>query len=162
MQCAWGLVLGRLTGERDVLFGTTVSGRPAEIPGIEGMVGLFINTVPVRIEVARPNASLLDVLALHQERQAALLDHQYVGLTEIQSATGLGSLFDTLLVFENYPLDAKALRSAQAELPGLRVTGLHGSDATHYPLRDHRGPRSEPAPEVQPTTATSSTRSRCA
>jgi amino acid adenylation domain-containing protein len=133
MQCAWGLVLGRLTGERDVLFGTTVSGRPPEIPGIEGMVGLFINTVPVRIEV-RPEATLLDVLALHQERQAALLDHQYVGLTEIQSAAGLGTLFDTLLVFENYPLDAEALRSAQAELPGLRVTGIHGSDATHYPL----------------------------
>jgi amino acid adenylation domain-containing protein len=133
MQCAWGLVLGRLTGERDVLFGTTVSGRPPEIPGIESMVGLFINTVPVRIEL-RPTASLLDVLAVHQARQAALLDHHYVGLTEIQSAAGLSTLFDTLLVFENFPLDDEALRSAQAELPGLRVTGLHGSDATHYPL----------------------------
>jgi amino acid adenylation domain-containing protein/thioester reductase-like protein len=135
VQCAWGLVLARSTGRRDVLFGTTVSGRPAELPGVEGMVGLFINTVPVRMTQTGPGASLLDVLTAHQERQAALLEHQHTGLTAIQSAAGLGTLFDTLLVFENYPLDAEALRDAQAGLPGgLRVTGVHGFDAAHYPL----------------------------
>jgi amino acid adenylation domain-containing protein/thioester reductase-like protein len=133
VQGAWGILLSRLTGQRDVLFGTTVSGRPPEIAGVETMVGLFINTVPVRVEIPA-GATLLDVLAQLQERQSQVLDHQHFGLTQIQSLSGLGNLFDTLAVFENYPLDAEALRSAQDQVAGLRVTGVHGSDAAHYPL----------------------------
>jgi amino acid adenylation domain-containing protein/thioester reductase-like protein len=133
VQGAWGILLGRLTGQRDVLFGTTVSGRPPEIAGVEAMVGLFINTIPVRVGIGA-DATLLDVLTLLQEQQSGLMDHQHVGLTRIQSLSGLDNLFDTLAVFENYPLDAEALRSAQAHLPGLSVTGFHGSDAAHYPL----------------------------
>ncbi|HEV2639509.1 MAG TPA: amino acid adenylation domain-containing protein, partial [Actinocrinis sp.] len=133
VQGAWGILLGRLTGRRDVVFGTTVSGRPPEIAGVETMVGLFINTVPVRVETGA-DATLLDVLTTLQERQSALMEHQHLGLTRIQSLSGSATLFDTLAVFENYPLDAEALRSAQTRLPDLRVTGLHGSDAAHYPL----------------------------
>ncbi|HWU06629.1 MAG TPA: amino acid adenylation domain-containing protein [Streptomyces sp.] len=133
VQGAWGLLLAHLTGRPDVVFGTTVSGRPPEIPGIESMVGLFINTVPVRLRPA-PGETLAALLTRLQEEQGRLLGHQYVGLTEIRGVTELDELFDTLAVFENYPMDAEALRTAQQGLPGLAVTGFSGSDAAHYPL----------------------------
>ncbi|MEU6577527.1 amino acid adenylation domain-containing protein [Streptomyces sp. NPDC046805] len=133
VQGAWGLLLARLTGRHDVVFGTTVSGRPPEIPGIESMVGLFINTVPVRLRPA-PGETLAALLTRLQEEQGRLLGSQHVGLTEIGEAAGLDQLFDTLVVFENYPLDAEALRTAQRGLPGLTVAGFDGTDAAHYPL----------------------------
>ncbi|MDQ0791844.1 non-ribosomal peptide synthetase [Streptomyces sp. B1I3] len=133
VQGAWGLLLAHLTGRPDVVFGTTVSGRPPEIPGIESMVGLFINTVPVRLRPA-PGETLAALLTRLQEEQGRLLGSQYVGLTEIRGVTDLDELFDTLVVFENYPMDAEALRTAQQGLPGLEVTGFSGTDAAHYPL----------------------------
>lgn len=133
VQGAWGLLLARLTGRSDVVFGTTVSGRPPEIPGIESMIGLFINTVPVRVRL-EPGETLASLLARLQDEQGRLLGSQYVGLTELRGVTGLDELFDTLAVFENYPMDAEALRTAQGQLPGLRITGFSGTDAAHYPL----------------------------
>ncbi|WP_327379535.1 non-ribosomal peptide synthetase [Streptomyces sp. NBC_01212] len=133
VQGAWGLLLAHLTGRPDVVFGTTVSGRPPEIPGIESMVGLFINTVPVRLRPA-PGETLATLLTRLQEEQGRLLGSQYVGLTEIRGVTDLPELFDTLAVFENYPMDAEALRTARQALPGLAVTGFSGTDAAHYPL----------------------------
>ncbi|MFD6275949.1 amino acid adenylation domain-containing protein [Streptomyces sp. NPDC060209] len=133
VQGAWGLLLAHLTGRPDVVFGTTVSGRPPEIPGIESMVGLFINTVPVRLRPA-PGETLAALLTRLQEEQGRLLGSQYLGLTEIRGITELDELFDTLAVFENYPMDAEALRTAQQGLPGLAVTGFSGTDAAHYPL----------------------------
>ncbi len=133
VQGAWGLLLAGLTGRSDVLFGTTVSGRPPELPGVESMIGLFINTVPVRLAV-RPGEGLAALLARLQDEQGALLGSQHVGLTDIGATTGLDTLFDTLLVFENYPLDQEGLRAAGRALPGLAVTGMAGSDAAHYPL----------------------------
>ncbi|WP_329172616.1 non-ribosomal peptide synthetase [Streptomyces sp. NBC_01477] len=133
VQGAWGLLLAHLTGRPDVLFGTTVSGRPPEIPGIESMVGLFINTVPVRVRPL-PGETLAALLTRLQEEQSRLLGSQHVGLTDIRAVTGLDELFDTLLVFENYPMDAEALRSARQNLPDLTVTGVAGTDAAHYPL----------------------------
>ncbi|MDF6018169.1 non-ribosomal peptide synthetase [Streptomyces sp. JH34] len=133
VQGAWGLLLAHLTGRPDVVFGTTVSGRPPEIPGIESMVGLFINTVPVRLR-PEPGETLAALLTRLQEEQGRLLGSQYVGLTEIRGVTDLPELFDTLAVFENYPMDAEALRTAQQGLPGVAVTGFSGTDAAHYPL----------------------------
>ncbi|MFF5900156.1 amino acid adenylation domain-containing protein [Streptomyces argenteolus] len=133
VQGAWGLVLGHLTGRSDVVFGATVSGRPPEIPGIESMVGLFINTVPVRLRPI-PGETLAALLNRLQEEQGGLLGSQHLGLTEIRGVTGLDELFDTLTVFENYPLDDEALRTAQQRLPGLAITGFSGTDAAHYPL----------------------------
>ncbi|MGV9938713.1 amino acid adenylation domain-containing protein [Streptomyces sp. NPDC003401] len=130
VQGAWAAVLGALTGRSDVVFGSTVSGRPPELPGVESMVGLFINTVPVRVTLD-PYATLPEILGRLQERQAALLPHQHLGAARIQRAVGLGELYDTVLVFENYPLDPAALRDP---VPGLAVTGLEAKDATHYPL----------------------------
>ncbi|MFE3262527.1 amino acid adenylation domain-containing protein, partial [Nocardia sp. NPDC059229] len=133
LQVAWGILLGRLTGREDVLFGTTVSGRPAQLSGVESMVGLFINTVPVRVAFD-PAESASALLTRTQGEQADLLDHHYVGLADIQSAAGIGGLFDTLVVFESYPVDAEGIRSQAADIDGMAVTGLDAADATHYPL----------------------------
>ncbi|MDQ3403217.1 MAG: amino acid adenylation domain-containing protein, partial [Actinomycetota bacterium] len=130
VQAAWALLLSRHTGRDDVVFGTTVSGRPADLPGVESMVGLFINTVPVRVRV-RSDQVLAGLLTDVQTGQTALLDHQHLGLAEIQGAHGAGELFDTLVVFENYPLDPDALELAGT---GLRMSDVRGEDSTHYPL----------------------------
>ena len=127
MQGAWALLAGRLTGRDDVVFGVTVAGRPAELAGAESMLGLFINTVPARVQLD-PGAAVTATLATLQNQQAELLDHQYLGLAEIQKLAGHPVLFDTLIVFENYP----AIPDTDSR--GLRVTGLNGRSAAHYPL----------------------------
>ncbi|WP_326595044.1 amino acid adenylation domain-containing protein [Streptomyces sp. NBC_01803] len=128
VQAAWAVVLGRLTGRDDVVFGTVVAGRPPELPGVDSMVGLFINTVPVRLRLA-PGAALWTVAAQAGDRHLALAPHHHLPLAEIHKAAGLDGLFDTVVVFENYPAGA-ATPTARA----LRVTGAAGEDATHYPL----------------------------
>ncbi|WP_405559512.1 amino acid adenylation domain-containing protein [Streptomyces sp. NBC_01180] len=132
VQGAWALLVGELTQRSDVVFGTTVSGRPPQLPGVEEIVGLLINTVPARIRIdpAEPIGDLLDRV---QREQSALGEHHHLGLTEIQRLAGLGELFDTTTVFENYPLDRAAIRQA---VPGLRITVENGdtSGTTHYPL----------------------------
>ncbi|TQM28528.1 non-ribosomal peptide synthetase [Nocardia bhagyanarayanae] len=132
VQCAWGMLLAELTGETDIVFGATVSGRPADLPGAERIVGMLVNTLPVRIALD-PAEPVGDLLRRVQREQGALLDHHTAGLTEIQSAAGLGVLFDTAIVYESYPVDAAALRSA-AEHAALRVRDFRGRDGTHYPL----------------------------
>ncbi|WP_189750763.1 condensation domain-containing protein, partial [Streptomyces tendae] len=129
VQAAWAILLARMTGRQDVVFGATVSGRPAELPGVEDMVGLFINTLPVRVKLdpAEPLAALLTRL---QDEQAALTPHQHLGLADLHRLAGLGELFDTATVFENYPMDPSTLVSRDA----LRVTDFHAHDATHFPL----------------------------
>ncbi|WP_280253294.1 non-ribosomal peptide synthetase [Nocardia abscessus] len=133
LQTAWGILVGRMTSRDDVLFGTTVSGRPAQLSGVEAMVGLFINTVPVRVRFD-PSESVRDLLVRTQGEQADLLDHHYVGLADIQAVAGIGGLFDTLVVFESYPVDAAGLQAQAADIDGMAVVGLDAADATHYPL----------------------------
>ncbi|MFJ9426302.1 amino acid adenylation domain-containing protein [Streptomyces sp. NPDC101249] len=130
LQGLWAILLGRLTGRTDVVLGATVSGRDADLPGIESMVGLFINTLPVRVRL-RPGEPLADLLTRVQGEQSALLDHRHLGLADIQRAAGHGVLFDTLLVFESYPIDDDGIARA---LDGLRMTDVSVRDATHYPL----------------------------
>ncbi|MGP3966626.1 amino acid adenylation domain-containing protein [Streptomyces sp. 6N223] len=129
VQASWGLLLSRLTGRQDVLFGTTVSGRDAEVAGIADMVGLFINTLPTRLGWS-PGDTLAEVATRLQAEQTGLLGHQHLGLAEIQRVAGHaggGELFDTLVVVENYP-------AAHHEAGGLRITGHDFHDAVHYPL----------------------------
>ncbi|WP_344021265.1 amino acid adenylation domain-containing protein [Streptomyces luteireticuli] len=128
VQGAWAILLSRLTGRTDVVFGATVSGRPADIPGVESIVGLFSNTIPVRFAVDE-DETVADALARLQEHQSRLLDHQHASLADIQAQAGLGTLFDTLLVFENYPMGAD-----EPAARGLRVTGIGHRGATHYPI----------------------------
>ncbi|GGZ25562.1 amino acid adenylation domain-containing protein [Streptomyces poonensis] len=131
VQGAWGVLLGRLTGRTDVVFGATVSGRPAEIAGVESMVGLFINTLPVRVRIDH-GASWAELLSAVQRQQTALLDHHHLPLSAVQETTKVsGELFDTLVVFENYPLDSEGMVE---QTEGPRITDVTGQDATHYPV----------------------------
>ncbi|MFI9757072.1 amino acid adenylation domain-containing protein [Streptomyces sp. NPDC051963] len=132
VQGLWALLLARLTGRDDVVFGATVAGRPAELAGVESMIGLFINTVPVRVSVP-PYEPADAFLRRVQDEQSRLMDHHYMGLTEIQRVAGAGDLFDTLLVFENYPIDQAAVAEAETAA-GLRIAEVKGAGATHYPL----------------------------
>jgi amino acid adenylation domain-containing protein len=133
VQGAWAVVLSGLTGRDDVVFGTTVSGRPPEIPGIETMVGLFINTLPVRVRL-RPDESLVDTVRRVQDEQTRLQPYQHIGLADVQRLAGAGELFDTTMVFENYPLDIGAENDRPGGIRGVAVTGSRSRDATHYPL----------------------------
>ncbi|QFU91620.1 non-ribosomal peptide synthetase [Amycolatopsis sp. YIM 10] len=129
IECAWGVLLSRLTGREDVVFGTTVSGRPPEIPGVERMIGMFVNTIPVRVRLG--SDSVGELLARVQEEQARLTDHHHVGLDDIQRDAGLGPLFDTVTVLFNYPLDVTTLTRTE----DLRVTDYWARDDTHFALR---------------------------
>src|SRR5262245_18365437 len=119
-----------MSGRADVVFGVTVAGRPSEIAAIESMVGLFINTLPLRIKVP-PSQPLLELLKQVQDSQSRLIAHQHLGLAEIQQLVRSGALFDSLVVFENYPVDRRSLSGSGG---GLRLASVSGHDATHYPL----------------------------
>ncbi len=122
VQGAWALVLARLARRTDVVFGTTVACRPAELPGVESMPGLMMNTIPVRVSLDG-GQPVVDLLTELQRRQVALMPHQHLGLTEIQKTAGPGAMFDTLLVFENYPRDFAD-----------QFTYLGTVEGTHYPV----------------------------
>ncbi len=121
-----------MSARRDVVFGATVSGRPAGLPGVESMVGLFINTLPVRVQPT-PGDTAAELLTRLQKQQAGLFDHHYLGLTEINKAAGVRDLFDTLVVFESYPIDRAALAAANP-IDGMVVIGVRTIDASHYPM----------------------------
>ncbi|MDR5744905.1 amino acid adenylation domain-containing protein [Caballeronia sp. LZ029] len=130
LQASWAVLLARLTGRGDIVFGITVSGRPAELPDIERRVGLFINTLPLRVALD-PGERWPDLFRRMQAAQADLLPHQHLGLTEILEQSGHGELFDSLLIVENYPMDARRLHGAS---DGLAIAGIDGYDGTHYPV----------------------------
>ena len=129
LQAAWAQLLMWLTGHHDVAFGTAVSGRPAEVAGAESMVGLLINTVPVRAHIT-PATTIADLLDQLQRAHNHTLEHQHLALTEIHRVTGHDQLFDTLFVYENYPIDTTALFSAN----GLAITEITTRESNHYPL----------------------------
>ena len=129
LQGAFAQLLCWLTGQHDVAFGTTVSGRPAELAGAESMVGLLINTVPVRANIT-PATTTTDLLDQLQTAHNDTLEHQHLALSEIHRITGHERLFDTLFVYENYPIDTAAPLSAH----GLAITEITGRESTHYPL----------------------------
>ncbi|WP_147482383.1 non-ribosomal peptide synthetase, partial [Paracoccus siganidrum] len=133
-QQAWAMVLSHLTGQTDVTFGTIVSGRPPEIAGIEDMVGLFINTVPTRVRL-RPGETQSALSQRLQREQTALTGHHHVALPRLTQEMRMGELFDTLLVYENYPVRAAAgQEDAPQEALQVSAAGSHGAAATHYPL----------------------------
>ena len=131
VQGAWAVLLGQLTRRTDVVFGATVSGRPPELAGSERMIGLFINTVPVRVRL-RPAEPVAALLARLQDEQAQLLDHQHLGLAAVQRLAEAEDLFDTLVVFQSFPDDEPEPAAGSAQ--ELRITGTGSHDATHYPV----------------------------
>ncbi|MEW2394391.1 amino acid adenylation domain-containing protein, partial [Streptomyces venezuelae] len=133
VQGAWALVLARLARRTDVVFGTTVAGRPPELPGVESMIGLFINTLPVRVRLDA-GESVLTLLTQLQKHQASLMPHQHTGLAEIQALGGPGALFDTMLMVENYPRNASRLSGSVDSVAPVTLTQLSSQAGTHYPL----------------------------
>lgn len=126
-QALWGLVLGGWTDRRDVVFGVVVSGRSVATAGIEGLVGLFINTLPVRVRY-RQEQSFAALLQDVQRQAIAAMAHDHVALAEIQARSALPSgLLDHLLVIENYP-DADACEADT----GFVVTGTDGREQSNY------------------------------
>nr|ACJ60949.1 VEG7 [uncultured soil bacterium] len=127
VQGAWALVLARLMRRRDVVFGAVVSGRPAELPGAQQTVGLFINTVPVRVQLDG-GQTVLQMLTELQERQSGLMSHHHLGLPEIQKIDGAS--FDTIVVFENY-----ADPATESDSPsGISVSLREFHQATPYAI----------------------------
>ncbi|MGO4447255.1 condensation domain-containing protein, partial [Mycobacterium sp. 2YAF39] len=112
LRAAWAQLLMTVTGQRDVAFGTAVSGRPTDLPGAESMVGLLINTMPVRAKLAATD-TVSDLLNALHEFHNETLEHQHLALGEVHRVSGHDQLFDTLFVYENYPVDAGALLGAQ-------------------------------------------------
>jgi amino acid adenylation domain-containing protein/non-ribosomal peptide synthase protein (TIGR01720 family) len=132
LQAAWALILNRYSSEQDVVFGMTVSGRPPELPGIESVVGLFINTIPVTAHIDDQQVSdWLQSLTAEQFKRDA---HAYLPLNKIIECSELSagqSLFQSLLVLENYPLEAGLLN---ADNSALKITDVHFKEQTNYPL----------------------------
>ncbi|MET8222753.1 non-ribosomal peptide synthase/polyketide synthase [Streptomyces sp. NPDC005301] len=130
VQGMWALLLARYGGRRDVVFGTTVSGRPAELPGVDSMVGMFINTVPTRVRV--PAGGVLPWLRDLQEQQSEARRFDFLALPRIQALSEVPqgeALFDSMVVFENYPVDESATART-----GVRVEEVRAEDATTFPL----------------------------
>ena len=130
-QCAWGLLLSRYANSQEAIFGVTHSGRPAELPQSERMVGLFINTRPLRLEIPSDNPSLKAWLQRVHRSQLQQEPYGHVGLEDIQRWAGYGPtepLFDTLMVYENTPAP-----TAVVDNP-LPLLGVEGEEEVHYPL----------------------------
>ncbi|TRU46909.1 MAG: amino acid adenylation domain-containing protein [Microcystis aeruginosa Ma_QC_Ch_20071001_S25] len=132
VQVTWGLLLSRYSGENDVVFGATVSGRPPKLVGVESMVGLFINTLPVRVQISS-ETELLGLLKDLQTQQVESEQFSYSPLVEIQGLSDVPrgtSLFDSIVVFENYPVDTQVLEDNS----NLIISNFCGVEQTNYPL----------------------------
>ncbi len=131
---AWALLLSRYSGEEDVVFGATVSGRPADLPGAEFMIGLFINTLPVRARI-QPELPVGEWLRHFQEHLVELRQYEYSPLVRIQGWSDVPRqlpLFESILVFENYPT-ASALEEEGQE-GSLTIRDVGSIEQTNYPL----------------------------
>lgn len=129
MQMIWAMCLQSYAHREDILFGTPVAGRSAPVNGIEQQIGLFLNTIPVRVQL-QMQQNLWQQLHHLQQLHIRHLEHDGLGLNEIQQQLGQGSLFDSLLVVENYP-DHQYL---QQHLGLAKIEKLTNRGYSHYPL----------------------------
>jgi hypothetical protein len=130
VQGAWAILLSKYSGQDDVLFGTAVSGRPTDLEGFEQMVGMFMNTLPVRIKLSEGEQSVKEWLTQIQQNQVEMSLYEYSSLADIQSWSQLPSgqsLFDTLVAVENYPFDSSSCTEVQ-------LTDLRSIERTNYSL----------------------------
>ncbi|MGO4447243.1 condensation domain-containing protein, partial [Mycobacterium sp. 2YAF39] len=138
LHAAWAALLMRLTGQRDVAFGTVTSGRPADVAGADSMVGLLINTIPVRATITA-TTTFTELLGQLQEAHNAVLEHDHLALPEIHRITGQNRLFDTLFVYENYPVDTTKFAGDHE----LAATEFTARESNHYPLSVQAQPGEE-------------------
>ena len=132
VQAAFALLLSRYSGEKDVLFGTVCSGRPGTLTGVESMVGLFVNTLPLRVSVS-PQQKLYSWLQNIQLQQVEIRQYEYSNLTDIQRCSEVPRslpLFETLVVFENYPVEPALKQSLET----VQIRNIHATEQTNYPL----------------------------
>jgi len=133
VQGAWGLLLSQYSGERDIVFGTPMSGRSAPIPGIEDIVGPFINTLPVRMHI-EPEEAIEQYLKRLQRQQASVREFEHSSLLKVQGWSSIPHgkpLFENIVVFENYPADTALQQKVGGE---MNITASAGFMSNHYPL----------------------------
>lgn len=136
LQGAWALLLSRFSGEEDVVFGAVVSGRPADLPGVESMVGLFINTLPVRVRVSAQEHSVSWLKAL-QAQQIKAREFEYSPLAQVHGWSEVGRslpLFESVLAFENYPIKPAGEAAAAKRDTGLRLGAVNSHEKANFPL----------------------------
>ncbi len=133
IQCAWALLLQRYNNTHDVVYGSVVSGRSAPIRDIENMMGLFINTVPVRI-TSTPGQTFAQLMQEVRDREVHSKSREYLPLADVQALSPLkGNLISHVMVFENYPIDAQLKNMAAAGTEkGFAITGAHADEQVHY------------------------------
>ena len=131
VQISWAITLSAITDRRDVAFGVTVAGRPSELSGIDTMVGLFINSVPLRVRLDPRETVGAQCLALQREF-AKLREHGYLGHAELRSLAGIGEMFDTLLVYENIP-PREVVGSAEFVANGATIRPAAMQSLSHFP-----------------------------
>ncbi|WP_414587304.1 amino acid adenylation domain-containing protein [Scytonema sp. PCC 10023] len=132
VQAAWALLLSRYSGETDVVFGVTVSGRSPAITGVESIVGLFINTLPMRVRVSDED-TVLPILKQIHKQQVEITTYEYTPLVEIQRLSDVPRglpLFESIVVFENYPQDAALQEHSQ----NLHISDVRAFERNNYPL----------------------------
>src|SRR5262249_12331124 len=132
VQQDWALLLSGCGGQEDVVFEATVAGRPTDLAGVESMIGLFINTLPVRVRVS-PEALLLPWLQALQRQQVEARQYEYSPLVQVQGWSDVPRglpLFESLLVFENNP----ARTAVQEWSSTLEIRQVRFTSNTHYPL----------------------------
>ena len=132
VQGAWARVLGRYSGEAEVLFGSTCAGRPSTLPGAETMIGLFINTLPLRVSLA-PEQSVQKWLQQLQTQQLDQQPYEYTPLVQIHGSSDIPRslpLFESVVVFENYPVEPALKRGVH----DLAIEDVSIVEQTNYPL----------------------------
>ncbi|MBD2245045.1 non-ribosomal peptide synthetase [Nostoc sp. FACHB-888] len=145
VQGAWAWLLSYYSGETDVVFGVTVSGRPVTLAGAESMVGLFINTLPLRVQISS-DTSALALLKQIQTQQSEISQYEYSPLVQVQGWSEVPrgmSLFDSILVFENYPVD-----TSKRQINNLEISNVAADERTNYPLTVTAVPSQELSLEI--------------
>ncbi|HKV91267.1 MAG TPA: condensation domain-containing protein [Candidatus Angelobacter sp.] len=133
LQGAWALLLSRYSGKNDVVFGTTVSGRPPGLEGVDQMVGLFINTLPFRIQIL-PNSEFFSWLQQLQQQHAEIRNYEHCSAGQVHGWSGVPlkrPLYESIIVFQNYPGASSGFGLSDAvEITEIRSVGAK----TAYPL----------------------------
>ncbi|MEW9496753.1 non-ribosomal peptide synthetase [Bacillus altitudinis] len=130
LQSVWSILLSRYQRSNDVLFGTVVSGRPADLAGVDRMVGLFINVIPRRIQLT-DQMTFRSLLSETQQQSLAAEPHQYIPIYDIQAKAGQQQLIDHIVVFENVPA---AKKDEQESLLGFTVEDMNVYEKSNYDL----------------------------
>ncbi len=132
VQGVWAILLARYAGQDDVVFGATVSGRPPELEGVESIPGLFINTLPIRVQLSDEETAIA-MLKKIQSDAVAIREYEYSPLAEVQTWSdipGQTPLFESIVIFENYPVD----QSMNQQKSSLEFFDVQSFERTNYPI----------------------------